>query len=72
MVLVYKEQGAGPREWLGKADVLPWRAAPSMLILAGKQQPPCSFMQARQERSLPCRGSMGDVLFFLSYPFINM
>jgi hypothetical protein len=50
-----ESKGAGPREWLGKADVLPWHAAPSMLILAGKQQLPCSFMQARQERSLPCR-----------------
>jgi hypothetical protein len=36
-----------------------------MLILAGKEQLP------REEQSLPCQGGMGDMLSFLSYPFMN-
>jgi hypothetical protein len=36
--------------------------SPSMLFLGGKQQPPCSFMQARQRWSLPCRGSVDGTL----------
>jgi hypothetical protein len=41
--------------WM-KTDVLPWRPAPSTLFLGGWQQPPCSFMQARQELVAPLSG----------------
>jgi hypothetical protein len=44
-----------------KADILLWRPAPSTLFLGGRQQPPCSFMQARQNWSPPCRGSVGGM-----------
>jgi hypothetical protein len=58
----------GPWEWLGKADILPWHAAPSTLILAGKQKLTHSFMQVQEGWSLPCQGSMDDMLISLSYP----
>jgi hypothetical protein len=40
-----KRRKVDPQEWLGKADILSWRAAPSMPIFSGKQQPTRSFMQ---------------------------
>jgi hypothetical protein len=60
-----KRRSAGPREWLGKAGVLPWRVAPSMPIFSGKQQPTCSFMQVQQGWSLPCQGNNGCRALFL-------